>query len=142
MNSMVLGELIRAQMGRELAFTHDEITAAYKAVSEEEQRLETMTETTTVEETTTTVTTTVTTTKPSETTTTAPKTSDTEPPTSFDTLRTTQKTHEYTTYSGIKWWEITGNSNTGTDGFEDWFAQDEEDIPQETVTAGTSAPLN
>ncbi|MBQ8786945.1 MAG: FecR domain-containing protein [Oscillospiraceae bacterium] len=141
MNSLVLGELIRAQKDKGLAFNVDEITAAYKKVSDEEKRLETMTttETSTITE----VTTSVTTSKTTEATTTtmAPDTAETEPPTSYDTLATTEKKHDYTTYSGIKWWEITGNTNTATDDYEDWFTEEaeESDGPQETVTAGTSA---
>ena len=134
-----LGELIRAHRASGLAFTEDEVNQAYKIAADEERRLETMTETTTTEE--TTVTTPITTSSSTETTTTAPSVTETEPPTSYDTLRTTQKTHEYTTYSGIKWWELTGNTNTGTDDYEDWFTEEPqtEKPPQETVTAGVSA---
>ena len=143
MNSMVLGELIRAQKYKELAFSADEVAAAYKTISIEERNQETATTTVSSSETTESVTT-VTTPKATEaaTTTAPPETeAETEAPTSYDTLRTTQKTHEYTTYSGIKWWEITGNSNTGTDDYEDWFTEEPEDTeaPQETVTAGISA---
>ena len=141
-----LGELIRAQTASTLAFTDEEINTAYKKVSEEERRLETMTETTTeaTEETTTVTTTKTTTSAATETTTAAPTQTETEPPTSYDTLRTTQKTYEYTTYSGIKWWELTGNTNTGTDDYEDWFTEEPqtENPPQETVTAGVSAEQN
>ncbi|MEZ3454016.1 MAG: hypothetical protein K1W17_06560, partial [Oscillospiraceae bacterium] len=62
---------------------------------------------------------------------------------SYGTLGTTLKTHVYTTYSGVKWWEITGNTNTGTDGYEDWFAETDDDFSDEvTVTAGTSEAEN
>ncbi len=160
MNSMVLGELIRAQKNKELAFSPEEVASAFKSVSLEEKRQETMTVTTTVSESTETETTTSSATSK---TTEAVTSTDTEPlpttdmpittspppsgseadmPSSYDTLSTTQKQHAYTTYSGIKWWELTGNSNTGTDDYEDWFAEEEEtevQEPQETVTAGTSA---
>ncbi|MBQ5319471.1 MAG: FecR domain-containing protein [Oscillospiraceae bacterium] len=139
MNSMVLGELIRAQKDTELAFSADEVTSAYKMVSIEEKQMETMT-TTPVSEATESVTTTVTTTyETTETTavTTLPQTEESYD-SSQDTLRTTQKPHEYTTYSGIKWWEITGNTNTGTDDYEDWFTEETEE-PTETVMAGISA---
>ncbi len=132
MNSMVLGELIRAQKSRELAFTHDEITSAYKIVSAEEKNMETMVTTTETSETTA-ETTTVTTPKTTEAeTTTVPPEVETEATTTHDTLPTTHEIHEYTTYSGIKWWEITGNANTDTDDYEDWFTEEEEET-QETV---------
>ena len=144
MDSLVLGELIRAQKNKELAFSAEEVASAYKYVSLEEKRQETMTTTVTtvVSESSETETTTVTTTTaPTEpvTTTTPPTTAETELPTSYGTLSTTQKKHEYTTYSGIKWWEMTGNTNTGTDDYEDWFTEESEEEPQETVTAGASA---
>lgn len=136
MSSMVLGELIRAQKSRELAFSADEITAAYKIVSAEEKNMETMTTTIGTSETTA-ETTTVTTTKATEAeTTTVPIDIETEDSTSHDTLPTTHEIHEYTTYSGIKWWEITGIANTGTDDYEDWFAEEDEDMP-ETVPPDT-----
>ncbi len=139
MDSIVLGELIRAQKYRTLAFTPDEISAAYKIASDEERRLETMTETSSEAETTTVTTTKTTTQTTTESTTTPPPETETESET-YDTLPTTGKTYAYTTYSGIKWWEITGNSNTGTDDYEDWFPVDgEETSAQETVTAGTSS---
>ncbi|MBQ3162668.1 MAG: FecR domain-containing protein [Oscillospiraceae bacterium] len=160
MNSMVLGELIRAQKNKELAFSPEEVASAFKSVSLEEKRQETMTSTVSVSESTEseTTTTVTTTTKITESVTTTitdpqpivdvpittspPATEETDMPMSYDTLSTTQKKHAYTTYSGIKWWELTGNSNTDTDDYEDWFTEDEEteeQEPQETVTAGTSA---
>ena len=148
LSKLALGELIRAQKNSTLAFTEDEINAAYKNAVEEERRLETMTETTTeiTEETTVTTRITTSSSAKSETSavTTAPPVNETEPPTSYDTLRTTQKTYEYTTYSGIKWWELTGNTNTGTDDYDDWFTEEPvtERKPDETVTAGVSAGRN
>lgn len=143
MSSMVLGELIRAQKDRVLAFSADEVTAAYKYASAEEKRLETMTTTETSSDTEeTTAVTTPATTETTSVTTTAPHETETEESTSYGTLATTQKREEYTTYSGIKWWEITGNTNTGTDDYEDWFTEEppESETPIETtVTAGTSA---
>lgn len=124
MSSMVLGELIRAQKGRELAFTADEVSSAYKIVSAEEKYMETMVTTieasdTSVEETT------ISTQNMTESlATTVPPDVETEENTSSNTLATTQKKQEYTTYSGVKWWEITGNSNTGTDDYEDWFTEE------------------
>ena len=134
MSSMVLGELIRAQKSRELAFAADEITSAYKIVSIEEKQQETAT--TPVESSdTTSETTTVTTSQSTEAvTTTAPPEIETEETSSNETLATTQKAHEYTTYSGIKWWEITGNSNTGDEGYEDWFTEDDEESQETTAT--------
>ncbi len=52
---------------------------------------------------------------------------------------TTKQTYVYTTYTGIKWWELTGNQTSGyenNDIIED--DQDEYQMP-ETVTAVTSA---
>ncbi len=132
MNSMVLGELIRAQKNRELAFSADEVAAAYKIVSIEEKNAETATTTASETETTTIETTTVTTPKETEVVTTAvPSEIETEA-SSDGTLATTQKKHEYTTYTGIKWWEMTGNTNTGTDDYEDWFTEETEEA-SETV---------
>ena len=143
MDSLVLGELIRAQKNKELAFSAEEVASAYKYASLEEKRQETMTTTiTAISESSETETTTfITTTAPTEsvTTTTPPTTAETEPSSSYGTLSTTQKKHEYTTYSGIKWWEMTGNTNTGTDDYEDWFTEESEEEPQETVTAAASA---
>ncbi len=137
MNSMVLGELIRAQKSRELAFSADEITSAYKIVSAEEKMPETTVTTTETSE--ATVVTTVTTPKITEAeTTTVPPDIETEEESSQGTLPTTQKAHEYTTYSGIKWWEITGNANTGIDDYEDWFTEEDEET-QETVPPDTPA---
>lgn|GEM_PF-1726315 len=143
MDSLVLGELIRAQKNKVLAFSAEEVASAYKYASLEEKRQETMTTTEAVPETTDMETSVVTTSAPVESvtiTTTPPVSSETEQHnTSPDTLRTTQKRHEYTTYSGIKWWEMTGNTNTGTDDYEDWFTDENEEEPQETVTAGVTA---
>lgn len=158
LSDITLGELIRANSTSKLAFTNEEINLAYKAAVDEKRRLETMTETTVTEteETTTVKTTTAgtpkTTSETSETNVTTESTTtsattvttktETQVPTSYDTLRTTRKTYEYTTYSGIKWWELTGNTNTDTDDYEDWFTEKEDDDDETietTVTAGTSA---
>lgn len=135
MSSVILGELIRAQNSTELAFTHDEINQAYKNAIEEQRRLETMTETTTTESTAVTEITTV---SEASTVTTTPHETETTQSDSHNISSTTQKTYEYTTYSGIKWWELTGNTNTGTDDYEDWFSTDDKQIDStaETVTAG------
>lgn len=131
LSEITLHEVLRAQNAKEIGFSPEEINLAYKSVVEENRRLETMTGTTeTTEE--TTVTTTATTPAPTETE--APRSSETTAPEStYDTLRSTQRTYEYTTYTGVKWWEITGNTNTGTDDYEDWFDPDE--YENETVTA-------
>lgn len=135
MTSMVLGELIRAQKSRELAFSADEVTAAYKIVSAEEKNMETMVTTISSSETEAETTTISTSTDTESVTTTVPDNVSTEETTTHDTLPTTQKIQEYTIYTGIKWWEITGNTNTGTDDYEDWFTEDEE--TQETVPPGS-----
>lgn len=136
MSSMVLGELIRAQKNRELAFSADEVTAAYKIVSAEEKNMETMTTTiSSVTSETQSETTVASTTDDTESiTTTVPADIETEGTTTNDTLPTTQKIQEYTTYTGIKWWEITGNTNTGTDDYEDWFTEDEENSSETSFT--------
>ena len=135
-----LHEMLRAGNEKQLAFTHDEINYAYKRVVEENRRLETMTETTT--ETSEQIV--ITTTMPTTTVTTEESVTTTPPESEDDsfggTLRSTLKTYEYTTYSGIKWWEITGNTNTGTDDYDDWFSTDDElalysETESETVTA-------
>lgn len=131
LSEITLHEVLRAQNAKGIGFSPEEINLAYKSVVEENRRLETMTDTTeTAEE--TTVTTTTTTPAPTETE--APRSSETTAPEStYDTLRSTQRTYEYTTYTGVKWWEITGNTNTGTDDYEDWFDPDE--YENETVAA-------
>ena len=136
MNSMVLGELIRAQKSRELAFSADEVTSAYKIVSIEERQMETMTTTTTtIENSETTIeTTTPASVETTEEVTTVPTQISTEDTSSYETLPTTQKKHEYTTYSGIKWWEITGNSNTNTDDYDDWFTEEDTEDTSEAAT--------
>lgn len=132
LSSTTLGELIKAGTETKLAYSAEEINLAYKAVKDEQRRLETMTEASTeTTESSPAVTTTV-----SETTATTVPVTEPEPETSsFDTLRTTQQTHEYTTYSGVKWWELTGNSNTGTDDYDDWFTEE----PESSVTGSSSA---
>lgn len=121
LSETTLHEILRAQNAKEIGFSPEEINLAYKSVIEENRRLETMTDTTqTTEE--TTVTTTTTTPAPTETEVSTSET--TVPETTYGTLRSTQRTYNYTTYSGIKWWEITGNTNTNTEGFEDWFDPD------------------
>lgn len=144
LNDTTLGELIKVRGETELAFTQEEINRAYRIVRDERLRQETATETLTddsVSE--TSVTTTVTTTETSTETTTPLSETETEESSSYGTLGTTLQTHEYTTYSGIKWWEITGNTNTGTEGYEDWFnppgGSETSGGAETTVTAGTSA---
>lgn len=131
LSETTLHEILRAQNAKEIGFSSDEINLAYKSVVEENRRLETMTGTTEITEETT-VTTTTTTSAATETETSTPSET-TAPESTYGTLRSTQKTYEYTTYTGVKWWEITGNTNTGTDGFVDWFDPDE--YENETVTA-------
>lgn len=148
LSDITLGELIRAGTETELAFTREEVNNAYKIVMNELLKQETASDTVTEEsssETAASSATTETEPPPTETAvTTVPTDTETNgDPSSGGTLRTTQQTHEYTTYSGIKWWEITGNENTGTDGYDDWFADDETVFGEETtVTAGTSAVQN
>ncbi len=147
MSELTLGELIRIRTETELAFTPEELNRAYKIVMGERLEQETATEPVTEEseeETSVTSSVTETETTTTETTvTTPPERTETEEPTSYGTLNTTLRTHEYTTYSGIKWWEITGNTNTGTEGYEDWFSEEETLFGEETtVTAGTSGPQN
>ena len=138
LNDSVLGELIRASAEKELAFSPEELNRAYKIVRDERLKREAATETSDdTAETTTTVSTTE---ASSETTTvtTSHTETDSRDDTSYGTLGTTLHTHSYTTYSGVKWWEITGNSNTGTDDYEDWFSEPDDN----PVTAGTSVPDN
>lgn len=140
LSETTLHEVLRAQNAKEIGFSPDEISLAYKSVVEENRRRETMTDTS-YETEETTVTTTTTTAAPEPTETEAPSSSTTVPETTYDTLRSTQRTHDYTTYTGIKWWEITGNTNTGTDDYDDWFDpdnfEDENDtaapVPSEAV---------
>lgn len=104
---------------------------------------ETATESVTDDSSDTTVTTTVTATETTVVTTSPPIEETETDDESYGTLGTTLKTHVYTTYSGVKWWEITGNTNTGTDGYEDWFAETDDNFSDEsTVTAGTSEAEN
>lgn len=143
LNDSTLGELIRASSEKELAFTPEELNRAYKIVRDERLKQETATEADTGETSETSVTTTVTTTEPTAVTTSPPTETEDDDISSYGTLGTTMQTHSYTTYSGIKWWEITGNTNTGTDDYEDWFSEPDEDFGEEvTVTAGTSAAEN
>lgn len=119
-----LYEIVRAQSEKDIAFSRDEINLAYRSVIEENRRL--ATETTVSEETSDD-------TAPAETVTTLPTSTQTTPAettvpedTTYGTLRSTKRTYEYTTYSGIQWWHITGNTNTGTDDYEDWFTEEDE----------------
>lgn len=121
LNDLTLGELIRACAEKELAFTPEELNHAYKIVRDERLRRETEPESVTDSGSETTITTTVTVTEPTTVTTSPPTGTETDEE-SYGTLNTTLQTHVYTTYSGVKWWEITGNTNTGTDDYDDWFA--------------------
>lgn len=136
LNDITLGELIRARADKELAFTQEELNRAYKILRDERIKSENteMTEETT-SETSAPETTTMTTTETTETTTeTEPPVTETEESTSYGSLNTTLQTHEYTTYSGIKWWEITGNTDTGTEGYSDWFdPENDEEYSEETT---------
>lgn len=143
LNDSTLGELIRACAEKELAFTPEELNHAYKIVRDERLKQETATESVTYDSSDTTVTTTVTATETTVVTTSPPIEETETDDESYGTLGTTLKTHVYTTYSGVKWWEITGNTNTGTDGYEDWFAETDDNFSDEsTVTAGTSEAEN
>ena len=141
-NEDALHEILRASNEKELAFSHNEINAAYKHVVEENRQTGTVTEISTEassEEifiTTTVTTTTEATTEESATTTTPPESTEES---SGGTLRSTAKTYEYTTYSGIKWWELTGNTNTDLDDYDDWFTE-ETSIPFEAVTTVPDIP--
>ena len=131
LSETTLHEVLRAQNAKEIGFSPEEINLAYKSVVEENRRMATMTGTTEItEETTVTTTTTTSVTTETET---SPTSETTAPESTYGTLRSTQRTYDYTTYTGVKWWEITGNTNTGTDGFVDWFDPDE--YENETVTA-------
>lgn len=143
LNDSTLGELIRACAEKELAFTPEELNRAYKIVRDERIKKETASESVTDGSSDTSVTTTVTATEPTTVTTSPPPEETETDEESYGTLGTTLKTHVYTTYSGVKWWEITGNTNTGTDGYEDWFTETDDDFGGEvTVTAGTSEAEN
>lgn len=143
LNDSVLGELIRSSAEKELAFSAEELDHAYKIVRNDRINRENSTESVTDDQSeTTSVTTTPTSAEPTETTTSPPET-ETEERSSYGTLGTTLQTYSYTTNSGIKWWEITGNTNTATDDYEDWFTETDTDFDGEvTVTAGTSAAEN
>ena len=135
LSEMTLREILRSGNETELAFSSDEINAAYiSAINKNKlQQNQTDSQDNSVTSETTTVTTTGTTSVSSTTTTTESSSGDTS------TWGTTRQTHVYTTYTGVKWWELTGNANTD-DNYEDWFADDQNDnIISETVTAGTSA---
>lgn len=135
LSETTLHEILRAQNLKELGFSHEEIDLAYKSVVEENRRMETMTGTT---ETTTEETTSFTTISSEPETTPETTVSETTvPETTYDTLRSTQRTYEYTTYTGVKWWEITGNTNTGTDDYEDWFDPNEYEETSTAVPADT-----
>lgn len=131
-----LYEVLRAQNENELAFSRDEINLAYKSVVEENRRL--ATETSISEETSESTTYTETTTTASSLTETESEETTVPESTTYGTLRSTKRTYEYTTYSGIQWWNITGNTNTGTDDYEDWFTEPDEN-ENETATATPNA---
>ncbi len=134
MNSYVVGSLIRAGSETKLAFTPEELNNAYKIVRNAETA-ETTSETAppVTEEEPLTTTSTETTSVTTETSETSASTTTEPEETSPGTLRTTLKTYVYTTNSGIKWWDITGNTNTGTEGYEDWFTDDETLFGEETT---------
>lgn len=126
LKEITLYEIIRAQNEGKLAFSGDEISLAYKSIIEENRRLATETtvsdtktpdESTTVSKETTTVS--------SKTETYPTETSVPEESSSQGTLRSTYRTYEVSTYSGVPWWNITGNTNTDMDDYEDWFAEDD-----------------
>ncbi len=136
-----IGELIRAAADKKLAFTAEELDRAYKIAREERRKQEEAASDTVTEESVSETETTTVTAPPEETSTTAattapPPETESEEPSSHGTLSTTLETHDYTTYSGIKWWEITGNTNTGTDGYEDWFT-DEGTLPGEETDSAS-----
>lgn len=131
LSETTLHEILRAQNAKEIGFSPDEINLAYKSVVEENRRLETMTDATGITEETTVTTTTTTTPAPTETE--ASSSVTTVPETTYDTLRSTQRTYNYTTYTGVKWWEITGNTNTGTDDYDDWFDPDNYEDENDTA---------
>lgn len=133
LSEITLHEVLRAQNAKEIGFSPEEINLAYKSVIEENRRLATMTGTAEITEETT-VTTTTTTSATTETET-PPSSETTAPESTYGTLRSTQRTYEYTTYTGVKWWEITGNTNTGTDDYEDWFDPDKYEYENETAAA-------
>lgn len=133
LSETTLHEILRAQNAKEIGFSPDEINLAYKSVVEENRRLETMTGITEMTEETTVTTTTTTT--PATTETEAPSSETTAPESTYGTLRSTQRTYVYTTYTGVKWWEITGNTNTGTDDYDDWFDPDRYENENETAAA-------
>lgn len=133
LSETTLHEILRAQNAKEIGFSSDEINLAYKSAVEENRRRETITDITEFTEETT-VTTTTTASTPTETET-SPTSETTVPESTYGTLRSTQKTYEYTTYSGVKWWDITGNTNTGTDDYDDWFDPDKFEYENETVAA-------
>lgn len=134
LTELTLREILRAGNETELAFSMDEINAAYIAAVNRGRLPAEETEPSDTDISETESTTTETSTSPSVTTT-PPETSEEE----SSSWGTTRATHAYTTYSGIKWWELTGNSDTD-DNYEDWFDPEQDMIePAETVTAGTTA---
>lgn len=138
LSETTLHEVLRAGNEKNIAYSPEELNIAYKSVFDEMQRNDSDTTDSTevtVEDTTVTSTTVTTTETKSETTTTQTETTSvTESDTDTRTLPTTQKRQEYTTYSGIKWWEITGNTNTGTDDYEDWFTEEPDGLENEAVS--------
>lgn len=133
LDETTIKEILRAENEKGLAFSSDEINAAYMAALNKIRNPESSITQISTEE--LSVTSAVTTTR--ETTITE---SESTEGSSDESSGTTRRTYVYTTYSGIKWWELTGNTNTGTDDYEDWFPQDRDGYGQaETVTAGTSA---
>lgn len=136
LEEMTLREILRADNETQLAFSSDEINAAYMAAVNRNREPENFF--VVAEDSSVTSETTVTTTSENTTTTKSPEASDDEE--EYSNWGTTKQTHVYTTYSGIKWWELTGNTNTGTDDYDDWFAEDQSIYGlSETVTAGTTA---
>lgn len=136
MEEMTLREVLRSANETRLAFSLDEINSAYIAVvnrnrlSKDEIPVSSQ--------------------EPTETELIPPPTSSSASPSDAaaessdsegSTWGTTRATHIYTTYSGIKWWEITRNGSTDDDSdYDDWFSENQNaNQPAETVTAGTSA---
>ena len=144
LNENTLKEVLRASNEKGIAYSTDEVNAAFISV----QNINRMKETSVYSDTETTAETSVT------------EISETDEETTNDTAGTftsvptettsssysgtTLETHVYTTNSGVKWWEITGIADTGEnaddgdnggyDEFLNFFGEN-----GTTVTAGTSA---
>lgn len=131
-------EILRAGNEKQIGFASEEINIAYKSVMNRGMKTDDMTATEIVSEipsvTTSAPTTATESAAPVSEITAVPSETPSET-TSYDTLRTTQKRQEYTTYSGVKWWELTGNTNTGTNGYEDWFTEEPDGLGAGTVTS-------